>query len=44
VSEQLTVSAGEATIDAEESATGTTIAPRSVQDLPIRRHNYTDLI
>jgi hypothetical protein len=44
VTEQMIVSAGEATIDAEESATGTTVAPRSVQDLPIRGRNFTDFI
>jgi hypothetical protein len=44
VTEQVIVSAGAETIDAEESATGTTVAPRSVQDLPIRGRNFTDFI
>src|SRR5215510_6881711 len=44
VSEQVTISASADGINAEESATGTTITPRSVQDLPIRGRNFTDFI
>lgn len=44
VNEQTTVNASADTLDPEESATGTTIAPRAVQDLPIRGRNFTDFV
>jgi len=44
VSAQVTVSAGAEAIDAEDSATATTLTRRSVQDLPIRGRNFTEFV
>ncbi len=44
LSEQVLITSDQTTLDTEEGATGTTIGPRSITDLPIRGRNFTDLI
>src|SRR5262249_23969801 len=44
VNEQVNVSTDHGTVDAEESATGETIAQRPIANLPIRGRNFTEFV
>ncbi len=44
VSERVTVTADNETIDAETQATGALISPRLVEDLPVRGRNFTEFV
>src|SRR6185295_15347956 len=44
VQEQVSVTAETLLIDSTSSATGTTVTPRQIQDLPVNGRNYLDLM
>ncbi len=44
VQEQVSVTAETQLIDATSSATGTTVTPRQIQDMPVNGRNYLDLM
>ena len=44
VSADVTITTESENVDTEETATGTTIPPRSVQELPIRGRNFTEFV